>query len=171
MKILGDFLKGFAAFLHEPQERKSRVRQFGEHAAQARLFEIMSILMGFEKEMSKVRALTQATGDEYSKLLALAKELGATTEYTAQNAAEGMSFLGMTGYKTNQILAATPVLLDAATAAGMDLGRTADIMSDIGQAFGISADDIVRVADVLSITAMNANTNRLVRKRQNSEIR
>ncbi len=118
-----------------------------------------STYMGFEKEMSKVKALTQASGDEYEKLVALAKELGATTEYTAQNAAEGMSFLGMTGYKTNQILAATPVLLDAATATGMDLGRTADIMSDIGQAFGISADEITRVADVLSITAMNANTN------------
>lgn len=118
-----------------------------------------STYMGFEKEMSKVSALTQASGDEYEKLVALAKELGATTEYTAQNAAEGMSFLGMAGFKTNQILAATPVLLDAATAAGMDLGRTADIMSDVGQAFGISADEIERVADVLSVTAMNANTN------------
>lgn len=118
-----------------------------------------STYMGFEKEMSKVRALSQASAGEYQELVALAKELGATTEYTAQNAAEGMAFLGMTGYKTNQILAATPVLLDAATAAGMDLGRTADIMSDVAQAFGISADDITRVADVLSITAMNANTN------------
>ncbi|GGN59303.1 phage tail tape measure protein [Oceanobacillus indicireducens] len=113
----------------------------------------------FETGMSKVQALTGATGEEFEQLEGLAKDLGASTMFSATEAADAMSFLGMAGFDTNQIMEATPALLDLAASAQMDLGRAADITSNIISGFGYEAEDAGRIADVLAKSSSNANTN------------
>lgn len=115
--------------------------------------------MNFEESLSKVAALTGATGDEFDQLREQAKELGATTRFSASEAADGMAFLGMAGYNTNQILSSMPGLLDLAAAGALELGRAADITTNIMSSFGIEAEKTGHVADVLAKASANANTN------------
>src|SRR5690625_4781518 len=93
--------------------------------------------MEFESSMSKVSALSGATGKEFEKLEKQARDLGATTIFSAGEAADGMAFLAMAGFDTNQILDTMPGLLDLAASSGMDLGRSADIATNILSAFGM----------------------------------
>ncbi|MGF9903624.1 phage tail tape measure protein [Bacillus paranthracis] len=113
----------------------------------------------YEKQMSKVKALTGASTGEMKQLDAQAKHLGSTTKFSASEAADGMAFLGMAGYKTKDIMAAMPGLLDLAAAGAMDLGSAADITSNIMSGFGLSADKTGHAADVLALAASNANTD------------
>jgi TP901 family phage tail tape measure protein len=124
----------------------------------AALFAVRTIA-DFGKSMAGVAAVTRATGEEMSRMTGLARELGATTEFTASQAAEGMRFLGMAGFQTNAILSTMPAMLDLATAATLDLGEAADITSNIMTAFGIPASESVRVADTMAAIASRANTN------------
>jgi len=111
----------------------------------------------FEQEMQNVKALSGATTDELAALTAQAKQLNATTQFTGKQAGEGMAFLAMAGYKTNDILAAMPGLLNAAAAGKLELGETADITSNILQGFGIQASETGRVADVLTKAFTSSN--------------
>lgn len=112
----------------------------------------------FESAMSRVGALSGATGKEFSKLRETAQKLGETTAFSASQAAEGMQFLAMAGYDTNEIIAAMPGLLNAAAAGQVDLGTTADITSNILSGFGLAASETARVADVLTKTFTSSNT-------------
>ncbi|MEC5230014.1 phage tail tape measure protein [Bacillus inaquosorum] len=111
----------------------------------------------FEKEMSRVAALANATDDQMAALTETARHLGAVTQYTDGQVAEGMQYLAMAGYKTNQIIGAMPGLLATAAAGQTDLGVTADIVSDILTEFHIKAEDTNRVADVMAYTFTNSN--------------
>ncbi|MEC0431418.1 phage tail tape measure protein [Bacillus subtilis] len=111
----------------------------------------------FEKEMSRVGALANATNDQMAALTETARHLGAVTQYTDGQVAEGMQYLAMAGYKTNQIIGAMPGLLATAAAGQTDLGVTADIVSDILTEFHIKAEDTNRVADVMAYTFANSN--------------
>lgn len=113
----------------------------------------------FEQGMANVGAISGATDAQLATLTATARELGATTSFSASQAAEGMKFLGMAGFDTNEIVAAMPGLLDAAAASGTDLGRTADIVSNILSGFNIQASEAGRVADVMTAAATRANTD------------
>ena len=113
----------------------------------------------FEESMSKVKAVSGATGIEFTKLEDKAKELGATTKYSASEAANGMQFLAMAGFDTNEILSAMPGMLSLASAGALDLGRAADITSNIMSGFGIEASKAGHVADVLAKAAASANTD------------
>ncbi|KXZ40006.1 phage tail tape measure protein, TP901 family, core region [Alkalithermobacter thermoalcaliphilus JW-YL-7 = DSM 7308] len=113
----------------------------------------------FESSMSKVQAITGATGQDFKHLQETAKKLGATTMFSAKQSAEAMTYLGMAGYDTNQIIAAMPGLLDLAAASGADLATTADIVSDAMTAFGMSADKTSKFADLLASVSSKANTN------------
>ena len=104
----------------------------------------------FESAMLKVQALSGAVGADFDALGAKAKELGATTKYTASEAAAGMSQLAASGYNTTQILNAIGPALYAAAAGGTDLAETADQMTNIMGAFVLEADQAGRVADVLT---------------------
>ena len=115
--------------------------------------------MDFEESMSRVQAVSGATGGELTKLEDLAKELGATTKFSASEAASGMEFLAMAGFETNDILSAMPGMLDLAAAGALDLGRAADITSNIMSAFGIEASQAGHISDVLAKAASSANTN------------
>lgn len=113
----------------------------------------------FEQSMSKVSALSGATGDDLERLEGQARELGKTTVFSATQAAEAQAFLAMAGYKVNEILDSMPGLLNLAAAGQMDLGRAADITTNIMSAFGIEADRTAHVADVLAKASASANTD------------
>lgn len=113
----------------------------------------------FDDQMAKVAALSGATGDDLEALRDKAKELGASTKFSASQAAEGMNYLAMAGFDTNEILKGIPATLSLAAAGGLELGEAADIASDVGTMFGLTADEISRVADVMAATATSANTD------------
>lgn len=115
--------------------------------------------MDFESSMSKVAAISGATGDELTALEEKARELGATTAFSASEAADGMSFLAMAGYDANQVLSAMPGLLDLAAAGQLDLARAADITTNIMSGFNMEADKTQQVADMLAAAAASANTD------------
>lgn len=119
----------------------------------------LKVAADFEEGMSRVQAISGATGEELAELESLARELGATTRFSATEAASGMEFLAMAGFEVNEIVAAMPGLLDLAASSNMDLGRAADIASNILSGFGMEATEAGRVADVLAAAASSANTN------------
>lgn len=118
-----------------------------------------SIFANFDSKMSAVKAITGATDAEMAVLRDTAKSLGASTQFSASQAADAMKFLGMAGYNTEQILAGIPAVLNLAAAGAIDLATAADIASDVSSAFGLTADEIGRVADVMASTATSSNTS------------
>lgn len=115
--------------------------------------------MEFEAAMSRVGALSNATGQEFELLKKTAMDLGRTTVFSASEAAEGMQYLAMAGYKTNDIVSAMPGLLNAAAAGQTELGTAADITSNILSGFGLMAEETGRVADVLTLAFTSSNTS------------
>ncbi|CAK9021118.1 Tape measure protein (TMP), partial [Durusdinium trenchii] len=125
--------------------------------AAAAFVPVVTTFAGFQEQMSTVAAVTGATGEQLSVLTAKARELGAATSFSAQEAAQGMKFLGMAGFETEEILAGIPAVLDLVRAGAVELGLAADIASDVSSAFGLAADEIGRVADVMAKAATSAN--------------
>jgi TP901 family phage tail tape measure protein len=119
----------------------------------------ISTAMDFEQAMSKVKAITNSTDEDMARLTATARELGASTQYSATEAAQAMAYLGMAGWKTEEIIKGMPGLLDLAAASGEDLARVSDIVSDDLTAFRMSADQASHMADVMAAASTNANTN------------
>lgn len=113
----------------------------------------------FEDAMAGARAVTGATQEQFEDMTRTARELGATTKFSAAEAAAGMEFLGRAGFDANEIIAAMPGTLNLAAAGALELGSAADIASNIMSGFGIQAEEMTRVADVLAATAANSNTN------------
>ena len=113
----------------------------------------------FEASMSEVKAITGATGSDFTKLENQAKQLGSSTKFSASEAAEGMKYFGMAGYDTNQIMAAMPATLDLAAASGESLGTTCDIVSDAMTGFKMSAEETAHFSDILAAASTSSNTN------------
>lgn len=113
----------------------------------------------FDDSMSKVSALSGATGDEFNALRGKALELGSTTAHSASAAADAMGFLGLAGFDTNEILEATPAMLSLASAASMDLATSADIVSDTMSAFQMEASRAGEAADIFAKIQASANTD------------
>ena len=113
----------------------------------------------FEETMSTVEALSGASAGEMNALSEEAKRLGATTKFTATEAAEAMTYMGMAGWDASDMLAGMDGVLSLAAASGEDLARTSDIVTDNLTAFGLSASDTARFSDVLAAAATNSNTN------------
>lgn len=113
----------------------------------------------FETIMSRVKAVSGATDEEFVSLNNIAKELGATTRFTAYEAGEGLNFLSMAGLTADESVGALPGVLSLAAASGMDLARTADITSNVLTGFGIAASDSSRVSDVLAKASSTANVD------------
>lgn len=113
----------------------------------------------FDAAMSKVGAVSGATGGELDKLTEKAKEMGATTKFSASEAAEAFNYMAMAGWKTEDMLGGIEGVLNLAAAAGADLATTSDIVTDALTAMGYSAKDAGRLADVMAAASSNANTN------------
>ncbi len=113
----------------------------------------------FDDSMSQVAAISGATGNDLERLRDLAKDLGATTRYSASEAADAMTYLALAGYDTNQILEATPGMLNLAAAAGMDLSTAADIVTDTMSGFQMNAERAGEAADIFAAASSKSNTN------------
>lgn len=115
----------------------------------------------FDAQMSKVQALSrlEKTSADYAMLRAQAMQLGATTMFSATQAAEGQAFLAMAGFDPKAIQGAMPGLLSMAKAGDLDLGRTADISSNILSAYGIDPSKMGSVADTLTKVFTTSNVN------------
>lgn len=120
--------------------------------------DFVSTFADFKSGMSTVRALTGATDDQFAELTETAERLGATTKFTATEASEGMKYLAMAGWDTNEIIDAMPGLLSLAAAGSTELGTAADIVSDVMTAMGMNATEASHAADVFAKTATSSNT-------------
>lgn len=120
---------------------------------------MLSKAADFEAVMSKVKAITVSDDKAMQQLTATARELGEKTMFSATQAGEAMTYLGMAGWNSQQIMAGMPGLLNLAAASGTDLARTADIVSDDLTAFGLGAEYAGHMADVFAKTSTKTNTN------------
>lgn len=113
----------------------------------------------FDTAMSKVAAVSGATGEDLEALRDKAREMGAKTKFSASEAAEAMNYMAMAGWKTGDMLDGIEGIMNLAAASGEDLATTSDIVTDALTAFGLSAKDSGHFADILAAASSNANTN------------
>lgn len=119
------------------------------------------VIAGFEQSLATLRGVTglDAASQQFTDLQDQARSLGASTRFTAQQAAEGQVFLARAGFQADEIFSALPATLSLAAAGQLELGQAADIASNAVTQFNLSASDTGRVADSLVNVANNANTN------------
>lgn len=113
----------------------------------------------FESAMSKVSAVSGATGDDFEALKAKARQMGSDTKFSATESAEAMNYMAMAGWKTKDMIDGIDGIMNLAAADGLDLATTSDIVTDALTAFGLSASDSSHFADVLAKASSSANTN------------
>lgn len=113
----------------------------------------------FDSSMSKVKAISGATAEDMDKLAEKAEQMGATTKFTATEAADAMGYMAMAGWKTEDMLGGIDGVMNLAAASGAELATTSDIVTDSLTAFGKSAEDAGRLADIMAAAASNSNTN------------
>lgn len=111
----------------------------------------------FEAQMSRVQAISGATGEDLQALEDQAIQLGASTKFSASEAAQGMENLASAGFSTQEIMAAMPGMLDLAAASGEDLAASSDIAASTLRGFGLEAEQAGHVADVLAKNAADTN--------------
>ena len=113
----------------------------------------------FDSAMSKVAAVSGATGSDLDALRDKAREMGEKTKFSASEAAEAMNYMAMAGWKTEDMLSGIEGVMNLAAASGEDLATTSDIVTDALTAFGLTAKDSGHFADILAAASSNANTN------------
>lgn len=121
--------------------------------------ECVGIAADFEEAMSTVEALSQANAQEMAALTAEAKDLGATTKFTAKESADAMGYMAMAGWDATDMLQGMDGVLQLAAASGEDLAMVSDIVTDSLSAFGLTAKDTAHFSDVLAAAATSSNTN------------
>ena len=112
----------------------------------------------FETSMSKVEALSGATGAELEALSDKAKELGSSTQYSASEVADAFSYMSLAGYSTEEMLQSIDGVLNLAAASQMDLAEASDMVTDYLSAFGLAASDAGHMVDMLAYAQANSNT-------------
>ena len=113
----------------------------------------------FDHTMSKVSAISGAVGDDFDALRGKAIEMGGSTKFSANEAAEAFTYMSMAGWRTEDMLNGIEGIMNLAAASGEDLARTSDIVTDALTAFGLTAADSAHFADVLAAASSSANTN------------
>jgi TP901 family phage tail tape measure protein len=113
----------------------------------------------FEAAMSEVQAISGASGDELTALKEKAKDMGATTKFSASESAEALKYMAMAGWDTQQMLDGLEGVMNLAAASGEDLATVSDIVTDAMTAFGMKASESSKFADLLAKTSSSANTN------------
>ena len=117
------------------------------------------ITMDFDSQMSKVKAISGTSEEGFESLRAKAREMGATTQFSASQAAEALTYMAMAGWKDKQMIDGLDGVMNLAAASGEDLATTSDIVTDAITAFGLGAEDSSHFADVLAKASSNSNTN------------
>lgn len=113
----------------------------------------------FERGMSRVKAVSGASGVEFDKLSAKAREMGAKTSFSATEAADGLYYMALAGWDTHQMLAGIEPVLHLAEAGALDLGRASDLVTDSMAALGIEVEDLTGYLDKIAQTARRSNTD------------
>nr|DAW57657.1 MAG TPA: minor tail protein [Caudoviricetes sp.] len=119
----------------------------------------IKITADFDEAMSKVSAISGATGDDFDKLRAKAREMGAETKFSATESAQAFTYMAMAGWDTEKMLNGISGVMSLAAADGLDLATTSDIVTDAMTAFGLKAEQSGHFADVLAKGSSSANTN------------
>lgn len=120
---------------------------------------VAGVAAKFESAMSEVAAISGASGNELQALTDKAQEMGATTKFSASESAAALKYMAMAGWDTEAMLNGINGVMQLAAASGEDLASTSDIVTDAMTAFGLSADQSTRFADVLAQTANRSNTS------------
>ncbi len=120
--------------------------------------QVVEIGKTFESSMSKVSALSGATGEDLATLEAKARELGATTTFSASQAADALGYMALAGWDTQQMLDGVGSVLTLAQAGEMELAAASDLVTDYLSAFNMEASETARMVDVLAYAQANANT-------------
>lgn len=120
--------------------------------------EIIATGEAYETSMSKVDALSGATGSDLDALSAKAREMGATTTFSASESADALGYMALAGWDTQSMIAGLPGVLSLAQAGEMDLAAASDLVTDYLSAFNMTAEDTGRMVDVLAYAQANANT-------------
>lgn len=122
--------------------------------------------MGFEASMSQVAATMGITADQiangsedFEKLSAAAKEMGASTQFSASNASDALNYLALAGYSADDAIATLPTVLNLAAAGGMELGRASDMVTDAMSALGLKTNQSKMFVDKLAKTSQKSNTS------------
>lgn len=135
----------------------------GLRAAMRGMQQLVAVNATYEDTMASVRAVTEQapgfTEEAFGKMQDEARRLGATTRFSASQAAEGLKFLGMAGFSAEQATASLESTLKLAQAGNLELGESADIVSNILTAFGATAEQTGEYANVLAVTAARSNTD------------
>lgn len=113
----------------------------------------------FYQSMSQVQAISGATGSELQQLTAKARELGAETIWSAKDASDALTYMGMAGWDASQMLVGLPQVLSLASAGNVSLSKTSDIVTDGLTAMGLKAEDTQMYVDVMAMTMASSNTN------------
>ncbi len=113
----------------------------------------------FEAGMSKVSALSGATGDDLKMLEDKARKMGSTTKYSATESAEALSYMALAGWDAEQMAAGLEPSLKLAGAAGMELALATDIVTDTMSMFGMQASEVTKMTDMLAYAQANSNTD------------
>lgn len=119
---------------------------------------VIELGQNFTSTMSEVSAISGATGDDFEKLEACAREYGATTVFSASNAAEALKYMSLAGWDADQSTSALGGVLNLAAASGMELGAASDMVTDYLSAFAMEAGDAAYFADLLSYAQSHSNT-------------
>lgn len=112
----------------------------------------------FDKSMSKVQALSGATGKDFETLRQKAQDMGATTRYSASEAADALGYMALAGWDTNQMVSGLDGVLNLAAASDMDLAEASDMVTDYLSAFGLQASDSTKMADEMAYAQAHSNT-------------
>lgn len=122
---------------------------------------VASVKMGadFYQAMSEVQAISGASSADLERLTATAKEMGATTKFSASESAEALKYMAMAGWDAEQMIGGLPGIMNLAAASGESLGTVSDIVTDALTAMGLQASDAAHFADVLAVAASASNTN------------
>lgn len=113
----------------------------------------------FEASMNKVKAISGATQEEFIELEKLARQMGATTQFSASQAADAMSFLAMAGFDATKIMESLPSVLNLAAASGIDLASSADIVTNVMSGFNLTSEQLAKTVDVLTKQFTSSNTD------------
>lgn len=177
---ISGFMSGLEKALNQTESSKNKIEALGgkisgvgdklESAGKSLTKKVTVPIMGlgtaavtttanFESAMSKVSAISGATGTDLEDLSDKAKEMGANTKFSASEAAEAFQYMAMAGWKTEDMLSGIEGVLNLAAASGEDLATTSDIVTDALTAFGLTAADTAEFSNVLAAASSNANTN------------
>ena len=120
---------------------------------------VVEVGSAFEAAMSEVQAISGASGSDLDAMTEKAKELGASTKFSATEVAEGFKYMSLAGWSTSSMLSGIDGVLNLAAASGMELAEASDMVTDYLSAFGLQASDSAKMADMLAYAQANSNTS------------